>query len=110
MDNRITLAYALEKAKLLIKAVEGEHIKLSAAYLFGSCVNGTSSAELSDIDVALISENFSGFRFNDNLKIIPIVTRIEPRIETHPFRVEDFNDSPFAQQEIVAKGIRLELN
>lgn len=110
MDNRITLDYALAKAKLLVKAVEKEKIKLSAAYLFGSCVNGSSDRELSDIDVALISENFSGFRFDDNLKIIPIVTRIEPRIETHPFRLEDFNNSPFAKEEIVAKGIRIEVN
>ncbi len=110
MDNRITLDYALAKVKLLVKAVENEKIKLSAAYLFGSCVNGGSDQELSDIDVALISENFSGFRFDDNLKIIPIATRIEPRIETHPFKLEDFNNSPFAKEEIVAKGIRVDIN
>ena len=110
MDSNITLDSALAKAKLLIKAVENEKIKVSAAYLFGSCVNGSSDPELSDIDVALISENFSGFRFDDNMKIIPIVTRIDPRIETHPFRLEDFNNSPFAKEEIVAKGIKIELN
>ena len=61
----------------------------------------------SDIDLALVSCNFCGIRFDDNETIINVTPNNFYNIETHPYRPEDFTiDDPFVE-EILRTGIRI---
>lgn len=109
MDKKYNREYALGKVKELGHLLKENGIRISAIYLFGSYVNGETDLEWSDIDVAIVSDDFSGFRINDNKMLIPLSVKVEPRIETHPFRIKDFQDSPFVRDEIINKGILVKI-
>jgi len=89
-----------------IEKLEMNGIPVSQAFLFGSCSKGMVKPE-SDIDVALVSEAFSGDRFEDRRRIIPLRREIDSRIEPIPFRPEDFNDGGALAAEIKKTGIRI---
>jgi len=89
----------------LIVALNENNIKISEAYLFGSFARGENT-EYSDIDVALISDAFTGVRYNDIKKIGRIVRNIDYRIEVHPFSTNDRGNSMFLE-EIMRTGVRL---
>lgn len=90
----------------LIIYLEKNQIHILEAFLFGSYANGTFN-EFSDIDLALISEDFEGIRFNDNMKLMRSILNISSDFETHPFRPKDFTpENPFVE-EILKKGIRV---
>ncbi len=70
--------------KRYIAELEKNRIPVKKAIPFGSYVKGRATAE-SDIDVALISDVFSGDRFKDRQRIIPLRRKIDSRIEPLPF-------------------------
>lgn len=108
MDSRYTRQYAIRKVSELTKILKQSGINLHSVFLFGSFANKEiTDFEWSDIDVALISDSFSGSRFDDAKRLIPFALKVEPRIELHPFTIHDFENSPFAKDEIEAKGIRI---
>lgn len=75
-------------------------------YLFGSfALESIPVQEWSDFDIAIISYDFSGNRFDYILRIMPCVVKVDPRFETYPFTSVDFENSPFAKEEIVKRGI-----
>lgn len=92
--------------KRLMTALAEEKINLERVILFGSHARGTAT-EWSDIDVALVSPDFSGSRFDDNCRIMRTKIRINARLETHPYTREDFLDSPFVRDEILPYGIEV---
>jgi hypothetical protein len=55
--------------------------------------------------VALVSEVFSGDRFEDRRKIIPLRREIDNRIEPIPFRPEDFENGGILVEEIRKTGV-----
>jgi len=85
--------------------VEQSGIHLQAAYLFGSYAKGTARAE-SDIDVALVSKDFTGWV--DDLQLIkPAILSMDSRIEHVRFRPDSFcNENPLAW-EVKTAGIPL---
>lgn len=95
-----------EKIFAFINSASRYNIKFSDVILFGSYAKGNYQ-KYSDIDLALVSDNFEGIRFNDNLKLIDAIIESSTEIETHPFVKSDFNsDNPFVQ-EILSTGIRV---
>jgi predicted nucleotidyltransferase len=90
----------------LMAELEKENIRIERAILFGSQVLGTAS-EYSDIDVALVSPDFSGTRFLDNQRMTKAILRVNSGIETHPYTREDFLDSPFVRDEILRYGVEV---
>lgn len=104
MDKRSIPTNIIVDIKRLIVELEKDNIRIDRAILFGSHVQGTAS-EYSDIDVALVSPDFTGMRFLDNQRICKTTLRVNRWIETHPFTREDFLNSPFAQDEILKHGI-----
>jgi len=64
------------------------------------------NTEYSDIDIALISEDFTGVRYLDIKKIGRIVRDIDYRIEIPPFSMRDKDDFMFLV-EIIKTGIRV---
>jgi hypothetical protein len=101
-----------EKAEVIaiIKRYIGElkknNIPVSQAFLFGSFVRGGAKPE-SDIDIAIISEVFTGDRFEDRRRIVPIRRKIDSRIEPIPFKPEDFNEGGILAEEIKKTGIAI---
>ena len=90
--------------KRYIKELEKNKIHISEAIIFGSCAKGTAREE-SDIDIALISDVFTGDRFGDRRKIVPLRRKIDSRIEPIPFKTEDFSNGGMLVEEIKKTGI-----
>lgn len=92
--------------KKFVEEASKDNIQISQAILFGSYAKGTNH-ELSDIDLAVVSEDFDGISFYDCQKLNDAMLRTSIDIETHPYRPEDFtSDNPFVQ-EILEYGIRI---
>jgi hypothetical protein len=87
-----------------IEELEKNRIHVSQALIFGSHAKGTANNE-SDIDVALVSEAFTGDRFEDRRTIVPLRRKIDTRIEPIPLKPEDFNDGGALVEEIKRTGI-----
>ncbi len=75
------------------------------AILFGSFANGKHN-ELSDIDIAIVSDKFEGIRFNDRKRIRKYKFDINPDIEPLPFSLTDFTEKDPFVKEILATGIK----
>jgi predicted nucleotidyltransferase len=84
------------------------NIPVEKAIIFGSYVNGNPREE-SDIDVALISTAFTGDRFEDRRRIVPLRRKIDTRIEPMPFRPEDFSHGGILIDEIKKTGITISI-
>ncbi len=83
----------------------GKHkIPVERAVLFGSYAAGTYR-EYSDINLAIVSDFFEGFRFEDRRKIRRLTQFVSEDLEMLPYRPEDFTpDDPFVK-EILETGI-----
>ena len=100
----VTTESAKRIVKRLVDAVSAAGIPISRAYLFGSVISGRNH-EYSDIDVALVSDKFTGISFDDRKALNPFVIQIDSSLELHPFTAADFSDdNPFAN-EIMRSGI-----
>src|SRR5262245_48151013 len=87
------------------RAVSSE-INVKAVYLFGSYAKGTNTP-YSDIDLAIVSDDFEGVRFDDNKRLHKFTLKLSPYIETHPFKTSDFiSDNPFVA-EILKTGKKI---
>src|SRR4030042_1826054 len=94
---------AIDAVKRYIKELQKHDIPIQGAFIFGSHAKGNPKEE-SDIDVALISTAFSGDRFEDRRKIVPLRRKIDSRIEPIPFRPEDFQKGGILVDEIKKTG------
>jgi predicted nucleotidyltransferase len=87
-------------------AVVREHLRVEAAYLYGS--QATASARpWSDIDVAVISPDFSDDLFQDRIAMMRWAAEIDDRIEPQPFTPDRFGPNDPLASEISHKGVRL---
>ena len=102
----ITEDSVIKIVKMYIEELEKNGIKISEAVIFGSHAKGVGHDD-SDIDIALISDAFTGDRFEDRRRIVPLRRRIDSRIEPIPFRPEDFNDGGMLVEEIKSTGKRI---
>ncbi len=80
--------------------------KIDNAYLYGSFAKGTSN-RWSDIDIAVVSPDFSDDLFQDRLLLMRMAYSIDDRIELKPFKKELFNRNDPLVNEIQKNGIRL---
>ncbi|MCD6298914.1 MAG: nucleotidyltransferase domain-containing protein [Deltaproteobacteria bacterium] len=71
--------------------------------IFGSYAKGSPKEE-SDIDIAIISGAFTGDRFEDRRRIVPLRRKIDSRLEPIPFRPEDFYKGGNLVDEIKRTG------
>ncbi|MDI6791407.1 MAG: nucleotidyltransferase domain-containing protein [bacterium] len=70
----ITTNSTIELVRKYIKELEINNIPIQEVIIFGSQVKGEPKEE-SDIDIALISNTFTGDRFEDRRRIIPLRRR-----------------------------------
>jgi len=92
--------------KKYIEALGKNNFPINKAFLFGSYARGINDL-WSDIDVALVSDNFEGNRFLDKDKIRKITLSIDYNISPMPYKTEDFDESDLFVQEIIKTGIRI---
>lgn len=79
---------------------------VEAVYLFGSYAAGTAN-DASDIDVAVVSPDFKGVRFYDNVRLAKLGRAVDVRIEARGFRPEEFNDSNVLPTVVLETGIKI---
>ena len=83
-----------------------QELNVSSIYLYGSYAKGTYSED-SDIDIAVIGENFIGDPIEDTLQLMRIRRKVDNRIEPHPFKSSDFDLTNPYVQEILRTGIKI---
>ena len=99
---------SIEKAKMFIKMLKKAGIDVSDAYLFGSVVTGLSNKD-SDIDLAVVSKDFEGIRYQDMKKISKHRRKVDLRLEIHPFNLQEVeHDSPHFFIKIQQDGLRIQ--
>ena len=75
--------------------------------MFGSVVSDKAD-EYSDIDIAIVSEDFTGIPFYDVKKISKFRRAIDLRLEVHPFSLNDIlHDPPLFFADIKNKGVQI---
>jgi len=95
--------------KNYIKSVLQQQPGLISAFLFGSYAQNKQRVE-SDIDIALVFDNLSDSeRFNTQVKLMMLASKIDTRIEPHPISKQDLlSNNPFVL-EIKRTGIELKV-
>ena len=83
-----------------------KHYKIDSAFLYGSFAKGTFH-KWSDIDIAVVSPDFSDDIFEDRIKLMGVAAKIDDRIEPRPFKKDLFNDNDPLAYEVKKHGIRL---
>ncbi len=102
IDNRLIM-------EIIQKYVEKvcENYKVHAIILFGSYAKGTNN-ESSDIDIAIITDDFENDIIDEELNLMRLRRKIDTRIEPHLIRIQDYKnvETPFIQ-EIIDTGIKV---
>ena len=95
--------------KNYIKSVLQQQPGLISAFLFGSYAQNKQRVE-SDIDITLVFDNLSDSeRFNTQVKLMMLASKIDTRIEPHPISKQDLlSNNPFVL-EIKRTGIELKV-
>jgi uncharacterized protein len=93
------------KVETFVERLRGS-IRVSAAYLFGSYARGTATPD-SDIDVLILSPDFSDDRFENLILLMKVRRGIDSRIEPHGFKEEEFDESHPFFKEIKTDLIRI---
>ncbi len=83
-----------------------EELGVKNIYLYGSYAKGTYTSD-SDIDIAVVGDNFTGDPIEDTLMLMKIRRKIDNRIEPRPFKTCDFNSSNPLAKEIIDTGIMI---
>ena len=81
-------------------------LRIDAAYLYGSQAIG-SAHPWSDIDVAIVSPDFSDDLFEERVALMQWAAQIDDRIEPQPFTPDRFGPNDPLASEIFRSGIRL---
>jgi predicted nucleotidyltransferase len=80
--------------------------RIEAAYLYGSYAKGAPS-EWSDIDIAIVSPDFSDDLLNERLTLTQLAIPLDNRIEPKPFNKRSFDPNDPLVHEIIKHGIPL---
>ena len=92
--------------KRFLERLEHENIKVKKAIIFGSYAKGTFN-EWSDIDLAIVSDDFVGNRVLDKERMIKSIVDINTSISPLPYRPEDFDESDLFVKEIIETGVQI---
>lgn len=108
MKKKITKQSAIKIARQFIDAILASGFPLKKAILFGSYVQNKQRPE-SDIDIALIADEFIGVGFFDLKYFVNVKISKEQyaAIETHTFNTDYFRSGDPFIREIEKTGIPL---
>jgi predicted nucleotidyltransferase len=102
----VTIPASIAKSVEQFLAEVKRQQRIAAAYLYGSQIKGIAT-EWSDIDLAIISPDFSADLFQERLNLMRLATQIDDRIEPRPFRPDDFNTTEPLVNEIKRTGVQV---
>ncbi|OGU16249.1 MAG: nucleotidyltransferase [Ignavibacteria bacterium GWB2_35_12] len=94
----------LNKINLYLDELNKNNIKVRKAILFGSYAKGNYN-EWSDIDLAIVSDDFEGLRYNDLDKIRKFNAVTNWEISPLPYNSETFDINDIFIKEIIETGI-----
>ena len=87
-------------------SLASKEFEIESVYLFGSYAVGNAN-DYSDIDIAVVADNFEGSRFFDRRRLNEYILKTSYDLEVHPFKTEEFTeDNPFVK-EILKVGLKL---
>lgn len=107
----LTQKSAIEKVQLFSKQLSESGVRLSRVFLFGSYAKNKQH-KLSDIDVALVSDDFNGLGFYD----IALFGKTIIKKQFHSIQPRTFNSKNFSPakdpfvEEILKTGIEINLD
>jgi len=104
----------MDKISPEVKAIVDEYLQklrendihIKEALLFGSQLKGRAD-KWSDIDIALVSDDFEGNRYEDRNKIRKITLSVNPMLSPLPFRTNDFSEKDPFVKHILKTGMRM---
>jgi len=99
---------AVEIVGKFLRMIRDANINIEKAILFGSYAKGYAG-KWSDIDIAIVSPDFSGIPFYDRKMLNPFLLKVDSRIELHPFRPEDFTEDNEFVREIIKNGVEVKI-
>lgn len=76
-------------AKKFVDTLAKRGTQIDSAYIFGSYAKGIATTD-SDIDICIISPNFSGDLVKERMNLESISRQIDEKIEPHPMSSLDF--------------------
>ena len=80
-----------------LSVLRENNLNYAKVYLYGSYAQGNYKKD-SDIDLAIVSDDFSGDVIDDQLLLMKLRRKVDLRIEPHPFLIEEFSDDdPFVK-------------
>ncbi|MDI6803583.1 MAG: nucleotidyltransferase domain-containing protein [Bacteroidota bacterium] len=97
---------AITIAKKYIRFLQKNHIKVERAYLYGSFANGKAHKD-SDIDIVVVSEQFTHSRYDDSVRIAKLRRSIDLRISPLAYNPNDFIKENLIPYETITNGIRI---
>ena len=106
----LTKNAAIETVENFTREIEAHGIRLNTVIMYGSFAKGTQH-EWSDIDVALVSDKFTGVGFVD-IGLFASINIKKPyvRIETKTYPTDYFRESDPFIEEIKKDGIIIKCN
>ena len=109
IQKKITKGAAVELVKNLVSDIRRSGVKIERAFLFGSYAKNIQR-EWSDIDVALVADNFMGVSFIDAeaFKKVLLKTEYIP-IQLKTYSSTEFNNDDFVKEEIKPLGIEISI-
>ena len=93
------------KVRQFIDIVKKKY-RISRVYIYGSFARGTAH-KWSDIDLAIISPDFSDDTLADRLMLMKLGASIDDRIEPYPFSPNRFDVTDPLVNEICENGIQI---
>ena len=99
-------AEAIKIVKKYVEELRRNGIKVTRAYLYGSYAYGKPH-KYSDIDVVIVSPQFSGIRFMDSYKIARLRRNVDLRISPLAYHPRNFKKDYIIPYEAMTKGIRI---
>lgn len=96
-------AVIIEAIQRFLAKLDEHGIRVETAYTFGSYAKGIEN-RWGDIDVAVVSSDFSNDRFEERIRLMKLASEIDSRIEPVPFRPDTFIDEDPLVWEIKKEG------
>ncbi len=92
----------------ILKYVEclKKEYNIKGIYLYGSYAKGNNTED-SDIDIAVVSEDFTGDIIEDMFRLMKLRRKVDYRIEPHPFAFAEFNEDNPSAKEVMQTGIKI---
>ena len=80
-----------------LRILRENDLNYAKVYLYGSYAQENYKKD-SDIDLAIVSNDFSGDVIDDQLLLMKLRRKVDLRIEPHPFLIDEFStDDPFVK-------------